>query len=164
MPRKPSARERPWWHTGEGHSLAERYPRLARFPEPLILVWLGAAERDLTRRDRGARLAGWGIVFILAGFGVVSMTLAWVRLGGVIGEWIGYLCLGLFALFFVLLLVRAPKFERALDARLDVELRTGRFVSCMACDYDHRGTRDDVCPECGESVWIADWRRKFGEG
>jgi hypothetical protein len=163
MPRRSGNGKRPWWQIGEGPSLAESYPRLARFPEPLILVWLSAAERDLTRRDRGARLAGWGIVFVLAGFGAVSVTLNWAGLGGVIGEWIGFVCLGLFALFFVLLMVRAPRFERALDARLDVELRTGRFVSCMACDYDLRGTRDDVCPKCGESVWIADWRRKFGD-
>jgi hypothetical protein len=44
--------------------------------------------------------------------------------------------------------------DRAVKRRTIAELMRGRFLNCIACDYDLRGTPGEKCPECGASALV----------
>jgi hypothetical protein len=130
-----------------------QYPQLEGMDREVARKWLKSCRREALRG-----LSRWGQTLR---FGNIAIAIAYSLLalavfGGLLGTaHIRFpVQIVLFGVGFTWFFYFRRALDRAVQRRTNAELMRGRFLSCIACDYDLRGTPGDTCPECGASVLV----------
>lgn len=121
--------------------VAEADPRINQLPNELQRLIRRRARRYLQYQP----MFWLGVILFLV-YAVV--VIAWF----IKVPWLGVV--GLLGFLLIYRLCYVPAHWSAIDRYLHEQSESGRMKYCLKCDFDLRGSDNDLCPDCGTATRI----------